>query len=321
MVFERLRGYLEQREPDSAALSAYGKLPQYGDFIRHRLSSRGALAFKGWLDRGISRFWEGDPEYSRHRIETHAVLLSFPPAGARVFGCLWGSHDAAGLRSFPFAVFLTRPMARRPGITLPGLELLGEVTRRAGELRPRLEAASELEEIASALGPVRIELAGVPEAESKRELEQCLAEVRLGELAASFYGAEWQRPWTDLMRYLRRRAAGDAPLAVRLPSSDRLPLVCQVGFWALFLQPILGRAGTAVQLLYPLDRDDRGIILLRRELRHEDVHVFHPEMPGDELIEDLRQEVPAGRRGQDDAAPADGSATLASVLARGLGGA
>ncbi len=319
MMFERLRDYLERRGPDDAALSAYGKLPQYGDFIRHRLSGRAAPAFKGWLDRGISRFWESDPEYSRHRIGAHALLLTFPDAGARVYGYLWGSHDAAGLRSFPFVIFLAL-RERAAGLTLPQLEILDRLTRCAEELRPRLETASDLGEIVTVLGQTRIALGRDLEAEQRQGLEQRLGQVTLGEFARSLYGADWQRRWADLVRYLRRRASGgDVPLSVRLPSSGRLSPASQVGFWAVFLQPILARSGTAVQLIHALDRDDEGIVLLRRELRHEDVHAFHPEMPGHELIEDLRQAVPAGRRrGQGEATPGSGSVPLASVLARGL---
>lgn len=72
-----------------------------------------------------------------------------------------------------------------------------------------------------------------------------------------------------------------------------------------------------MQLVCPLDRGGDGIVLLRRELRPEDVCAFHPQMPGYELIEDLRETVPAGC-GSATAARWNGTLPLASLLVRGL---
>ncbi len=319
MVIDRLRDLLEKRGPDDLALSAYGKLPQYGDFIRHGLSSRGALAFKTWLDRGISRFWEGGPpEYGSHRIGSHVVLLSFPQEGACVHGYLWGSHDAAALRSFPFAIFLAKRAESKAGLTLDRLSFLGKVAKCAQRLRRDLKAAADLEEILGEVRRTQLKSETRPATELRQELEQALAQVTLGEFVESLYGIEGDEMWQALVAYLGRRAEAEDPsLALRLPSSGRLRLSHQVGFWSVFLETLLAQGGGPVQLVCPLDRSGDGIVLLRRELRPEDVRAFHPQMPGYELIEDLRETVPT-RSGSLTAERWNGTVPLASLLARGL---
>jgi type VI secretion system ImpM family protein len=321
VVIDRLRDLIEKRGSEDLALSAYGKLPQYGDFIRHGLSSRGALAFKAWLDRGISRFWEGgSAEYRDHRIGAHSFLLTFPDEGANVYGYLWGSHDAAALRSFPFAIFVAKRAESGPGLTLGRLELLGKVTEQAQRLRPDLKAAADLEEILDALRQTRLPGATRPRAELRQELDRALDAVTLGEFVESLYGLDGETLWPALLGYLERRAeAGDPSLGVRLPSSGQLPLSEQTGFWAIFLESLLARGGRPVQLVCPLDGGGDGIVLLRRELRPEDVCAFHPQMPGYELIEDLREAVPT-RAGSEEASPSwTGTMPLGSLLDRGLG--
>jgi hypothetical protein len=78
------------------SLSTYGKLPIYKDFLRTNLAGPEAVAVKGWLDRGFSRFWESRDACRDLKIEPHAFLLLLPDTSHYVLGYLWGSHDSGG---------------------------------------------------------------------------------------------------------------------------------------------------------------------------------------------------------------------------------
>jgi hypothetical protein len=82
-------------------------------------------------------------------------------------------------------------------------------------------------------------------------------------------------------------------VAARLPGSPLLPAVHQAGLWAGLLRDERGRRPAGCNVFIPLEGDAGvGPVILGRDLRPEDVLVFHPEMPGYELAEDLRRTVP-----------------------------
>src|SRR5215470_3109326 len=110
-LFRRLLGGDKSEKVRTARypLQAYGKLPIYKDFISVGLTDPAAREFRQWIDRGYSYRWAENEAYRETIIPSHGFLLRLPDSRACVAGVLWGSSDEGGLRTFPFAVFLSFP--------------------------------------------------------------------------------------------------------------------------------------------------------------------------------------------------------------------
>src|SRR6185369_2956363 len=126
------------------AFSVYGKLPIYKDFLRHGLASQEAQAFRQWLDRGFSRYWDAEAACRDYVIGPHLFCLRFEGLGRRLVGGLWGSHDQGELRRFPFALFVSVPAGGAFG-DLAVLGILGQVAEKARDLRHALGRASDVQ--------------------------------------------------------------------------------------------------------------------------------------------------------------------------------
>jgi hypothetical protein len=128
--------------------------------------------------------------------------------------------------------------------------------------------------------------------------------------------------WPALLSYMDRhhdrvkKHRHPTDLAVRLPSSGRLPLVLQAQYWTLIIERFDNRRERPFQILMPLYEDKAGITVILRNLRPDDVFAFHPQMPLNEHIEDFRRSVPR-RDGYeiDPLTQADKQLTLKAFLA------
>jgi len=275
-------------------LSCYGKLPIYRDFIRNSLAGPEAQAFKQWLDRGFSRHWEAQDACREYRFGTHALVLTFPGTGRVVLAYLWGSADNEGLRRFPFAFFVSVPAPRGSG-TGPGVDAAAQFVRRAQGWQDDLDVFRDVDSLVQAIRGRQVSLTLLDEEHALERLREALGGLTVREFAESLYGAAADRLFPALVTWLRRRAGPvpGSPVAARLPGSPLLPAVHQAGLWAALLRDERGRGPAVCNIFIPLQGDAGvGPVILGRDLRPEDVVVFHPEMPGYELAEDLRRTVP-----------------------------
>ncbi len=303
-----------------AAVSAYGKLPLYKDFLRLGPAGREARALRQWLDRGISHYWAEREETREHPIGLHGFLLSFPDSRRQLLGALWGSHDEGELRRFPFTFFAALPGGRDAFPRPSSLAVLAQVLTKAADMRRELAAAGDVDQFYKRFRGATWDLVRERDGEIRERLIRETSEVTIGELASSLYGESGSEEWPALLAYLRRRLESGSGMAfaARLPSSPLLPVDTQVAFWCALLTAWGGKKKTPCNLLFALDQERSGIALIARELRPEDVFVFHPEMGEYEFIEDLRRTVPrAAGEEVPSSTPAD--QPLASLLAPGVG--
>src|SRR5450755_3035283 len=125
----------EKTKTARLAVSAYGKLPIYKDFISSGMTDAPAREFWGWLDKGFSHRWSTDEACQNVDVPPHSFLLRMPDCKGYVAGSLWGSSDEGGLRKFPFALFFSFPKDHPASDPVAAVEYLGELERRASELR------------------------------------------------------------------------------------------------------------------------------------------------------------------------------------------
>jgi type VI secretion system ImpM family protein len=309
------------------ALSTYGKLPLYKDFLRHGLAAREAQAFRQWLDRGFSRHWEADEACRGHRIEPHLFSLRFEGLARRLVGGLWGSHDQGELRRFPFTLFVSLPAGGAFG-DLSALCALEAVAGRVAEVRREVAAEADAQGFYRRVRDAALTLRLERDTTVRQRLAKEVADVSVRRFAESLYGDAAAERWPALLAYLeRRRATGRSrdrkaaspPLACRLPVSPLLPAVRQAQLWAAVLLGSGAKGKEPFNVLLPGAGADPagGIVILERDLRPDDDFAFHPSPPSYDYLEDLRRAVPgAAEPGPPDPAAA-GERPLSSLLEPG----
>lgn len=309
------------------ALSTYGKLPLYKDFLRHGLAAREAQAFRQWLDRGFSRHWESDEACRNHRIEPHTFSLRFEGLARRLVGGLWGSHDQGELRRFPFTLFVSLPAGGAFG-DLSALGAMEEIASRVAEVRREAAAEADAQGFYRRVRDASLTLRLERDSAVRQRLSKELADVPVRSFAESLYGEAAAVRWPALLAYLdRRRAAvrrGDRkstspPLACRLPVSPLLSAARQAQFWAAVLLGTGAKGKDPFNVLVPGSGADPagGIVLLERDLRPDDVFAFNPSLSSYDFLEDLRTAVPGSTEPAATDAAALPDRSLASLLESG----
>ena len=284
------------------AFSAYGKLPLYKDFLRHGLAAPEAQAFRQWLDRGFSRHWDEDEACRSHPIAPHAFSLCFEGLARRLAGCLWGSHDQGELRKFPFTLFVSLPAGGAVG-DLSVLRSLEEVARSAGALHRTLDASPNVQSFYHRLRESSLTLRMERDKTLVPRIEKETRSLTVRDFAESLYGKDAAVLWPALLAYLdRRRSASRTrardtatpPLACRLPVSPLLPALVQAELWSAFILGAGAKGKEPLNVILPWGGADPagGILILERNLRPDDVFVFHPSPPHYDFLEDLRHSVP-----------------------------
>ncbi len=273
------------------SLSTYGKLPIYKDFLRTNLAGPEAVAVKAWLDRGFSRFWEGRDTCRDHVIEPHAFLLLLPDTTHYVFGYLWGSHDAGGLRRFPFAVFGTIGAGKGSARTVAILLALGAATRDLRLIQETIQGLPSVDAFNERARRLSIKLIVSEDEATDQLLRREVGGISEAAFAASLFDSDKETSWPALRAYLARAAELDraGTLAVRLPASDLLPVAVQAALWARLVLGQEGRRRPAMGALFPSGNPAGGVVLLDRYLRPDDVLLFNPGLVEYEFVEDLRR--------------------------------
>ncbi len=288
-ILSRLKERLESERDLQLPLSTYGKLPIYKDFLRSGLTGKEAQSVRQWLDRGISHFWASRPEYRSQEIYQHALFLRFDGGQRAVLGVLWGSHDEGMLRRFPFICFTTVPVGRGPVPSLTALDLLSQMVDQARRWRQDLDQLASVEAFYGWSRGRTFTLKERPERVIRQEVRERFGAVTVGDFAALLYaGDEPLTSWAALHRRVERQLAGER-LAARFPTCARGSILDQTKLWCTMLSDRVAR-GRGWSIIVPLYDEHSGVVMLQRQIRDDDVFVFHPEMPDYDFIEDLRPE-------------------------------
>jgi type VI secretion system ImpM family protein len=297
-LFQRLRQQIGGAKQIELPVSCYGKLPFYKDFLREKLVSKDAQAFRQWLDKGISHFWGPSEAYQGETIYPHAFLFRFPGTGSYIVGYLWGSHDQGELRFFPFSLFTSLPAGREaypPHAILEVLESIVAAGRRWHHESSRLASHQDFKAWSRAL---TLQVTIRPEQAVTSEILSQAEDITIGEYADDLWEEGSESEWPALLSYLKRyeerirERRHPTDLAIRFPSSKRMPLVQQAQYWTLILEQFDSRRERPCQILVPAYDDKAGITMVLRSLRPDDVYALHPEMRLNEHIEDVRCHVP-----------------------------
>ncbi len=297
-LLQRLRQQISGPKTVELPISCYGKLPIYKDFLRENLASKHAQAFKHWLDKGIGHYWGANDVYRGETIYPHAFLLRFPGTARYVVGYLWGSHDEGELRFFPFSVFASLPAGREAFPPHAVLEILEPMIAAGRRWHHESTQLTSFEDFVKWSRGLTLEVTLKPEQAAISEILSGTSALTMDDFAAGLWREGSDLEWPALLSYMDRHQERvkahrhPTDLAVRLPSSERLPLVLQAQYWTLIFERFDNRRERPFQVLIPVYEDNAGITVILRNLRPDDVFAFHPQMLLNEHIEDFRESVP-----------------------------
>ena len=316
---------------DVFSAMCFGKLPAFGDFVRHNVGGRDAIAFDRWLQQGLyhARVRLGDEWDASFRGSPSYHFLFFPEnSESFLLGRLQPSHDRSE-RRFPFIVSL-RVDRRLPAELLPLAPVL---------FASFLDGATRL--MADADGMSAHDIAEATErldTPVTQDYHALLRAYRL-HLDGTSSGELWSRLWDDagderaaavfanlldVLLPLRGRNPERLALGLRFPAAPERPqLEYTVSFWLEATFRIVGARAPRPFLFWtaPAGRAGDGeptvatashlFTFLRQPTARSVLHLLRPDLDGD-CIHEMDADGPgrAARRG--DALPAWLAAALAA---------
>ncbi|HXM80205.1 MAG TPA: TagF domain-containing protein, partial [Thermoanaerobaculia bacterium] len=274
------------------SVNAYGKLPIYKDFISSGLTEPAAREFRAWLDKGFSHRWATDDGCRESEIPPYNFLVRLPDSRGCAAGSLWGSSDEGGLRKFPFALFLSFPGAHGAADPIAAVEYLGDLERRASELRFLFGPGASLSSFYQAYRGAELDVPVRSREQVAREFRSELAGFSIGDFAESILGSRAPRAWPQLLA--ATAAASERGGALRLPLGGRLPRAREVEFWLLWLErQDAKRRRPVTGVFYPHGHNPGRAVFFFRDVVPDDFLLFHPTRTDLPQIYEALAHVPA----------------------------
>ena len=274
---------------ESWPLLAFGKLPVYKDFISAGLTDDASREFRDWLSNGFSRLWSTRDEYRAAEIPLHAFLLRLPETRKIAVGALWGSRDQGGLRKFPFVLFSILAGGKPAATVLTALDYLPAFESRAREIRGKHDEGGSVAAVYQEIRGAKIEIPVRTPQQVRARLAAALADSSVGRLATSLFGNDAAARWPALLSGLeaaaRNPAAGAA--AFRLPLADGPAPIHQLQLWAVRLTRSSPAGVAPSGVLYRTGGEVPCGVFFFRDLRAEDILLFHPAAKPIDFVEEI----------------------------------
>lgn len=280
-------------------LCCYGKLPIYKDFISLESGKGAPEAFRAWMDKGFGTTWEdyGDAPIS----VAYPYRVLFAPAQHKdvAVGSIWDSHDADGLRKFPFAFFVGLPNRTVRGFGNGIITGLAPVWQ---ELESRYLSLDGITDITGFYGNFRKSRVNLPSRRHVVDSRDCASRwgaVTVREVATALFGDRCHERWADLLNRLGAAicyAKKTADLALRLPLAASVDGALQIEMWLRFLRRNLRRKRYVPTVCFPQEgrNGNTAFSILWRDPRREDVCLLGERASEYEHAEDLTDSSVAG---------------------------
>jgi type VI secretion system ImpM family protein len=308
---------------EQCPLQLYGKLPIYKDFISSGVGDEGAKEFREWVGNGYSKKWAVSEECRGVEIPPHTFVLPLPGSRRTVAGCLWGSHDEGGLRSFPFAAFAVLQPGRRVSDPTTALSYLEVYHERSVSIRRNFNGGRTVSSFYESYRGARVELPVVSAEALAKGLSDDIQNVTVEEFASALLGedavARWPGHLDALEKAVRQNVSGGA---VRIPLGPILPKEMQVQVWLAWLRSRAALSTGALRGVLVERSEERGrAVLLFRDLKADDFLLLHPGRSDYDWVEEVDTEVSAGGSVQEvaGALPSGWDEPLAALFSGGRG--
>ena len=276
----------------------FGKLPTFGDFVRHNAAGRDAIAFDQWLQQGLHHArvqlrsaWEA----SFRTAPPYYFLFSPENSEGFLLGLLQPSHDR-GERCFPFTVAL-RLDRRYPRELLPLAPVVFE-TFLAGATRLASDAsAMTLHQIAAATEQLDAATTCDYRAVVAPYLTR-LTSTRVGELRDRLWTGDEERVFLtfrnllDVLVPLRGRNTARLALGLRFPiAAEPVLATHDVSLWTEAALRVMSASGARPFLFWTAPRAPGAapasaavadfFLFLRHPTARSVMHFLRPDLASD----------------------------------------
>jgi len=284
------------RSDSSYPLSCHGKLPIYKDYITLEASKGAAEAYKTWMDTGFGAEHADSANVPREGFAPHRILFAPVKGKELAVASLWSSHDAEGLRKFPFSFFISLP---KKAVRNLGGEIVARVLPVWRELESYYASLEKIADIGAFYDTFRNSTLDVPApdreaAESDPQSKWRATSMR--EVATALFGEQCEAGWGELLSRLETAISydlesGDAAsaFALRIPLAAAFDTAPQVEMWLDLVSANLGGDSGIPTICFPRAGREQNpaVSLLWREPRREDACLLGDAASDYERVEDL----------------------------------
>ena len=276
----------------------FGKLPAFGDFVRHNAGGRDPLAFDQWLQQGLyhARGQLGAAwDESFRRAPSYHFLFSPENSEGFLLGLLQPSHDR-GERCYPFTVAL-RVDRRYPPELLPLAPVVFDSFLTGATRFAREAGTMTLHEIAAATERLHVASNGQDDAAVASHLTR-LAGTRVGDLRARLWKTDNERVFLvfknllEVLAPVRGRNAARLALGLRFPiASDPAHTSHDVSLWTEAALRLMSATGARPFLFWtapraleagPVPASSANLFLfLRQPTARSVMHFLRPDLASD----------------------------------------
>jgi len=276
----------------------FGKLPSYGDFVRHNAGGRDALAFDQWLQQGLyhARAHLGAAwEESFRRAPPYYFLFSPENSEGFLLGLLQPSHDR-GERCYPFTIAL-RLDRRFPTELLPLAPIVFESFLAGATRLARDAGAMTLHEIGAATEQLDTTTRGDYRA-AVGEYRTRLVATPVADLQERLWKAEPERVFLvfknllEVLAPVRGRNVARLALGLRFPiAADPAQAGHDVSLWAEAALRVMSATGPRLFLFWTAPRTPEAapasasaassFLFLRQPTARSVMHFLRPDLTSD----------------------------------------
>lgn len=259
-------------QAETLAAACLGKMPTYGDFVRHRASTPSMRALDAWMQQGLYRAKQRDGRAIDSAYDAAPIyhfLFNEPEAPSTLLGVLKPSRDRSG-RKYPFMVTVEVAPQAYTARTVAYLPLQAEAFYRQAHrlVEEATEGTVERGDIAGRVEQLDTGLALTtePPPTYKRYLQQHTLAGLLARLFDHFSDGRKYRLFDNLLKALlplRGQRNPRLSYALRFPlTSDEASAAHEACFWLEACWRLLDHPGVAPTLLWTVPPAEASFALL-----------------------------------------------------------
>lgn len=242
----------------SLSASCFGKLPAFGDFIRHNTNSQGIQVLDKWVQEGLylAKNYLGQRWESIYNSATpYCFIYPLPELGQYYAGILKPSRDR-GNRKYPFMVFTTidvRQLSGQQHLLLP--LMLKPFFNTVLEQMMAWEAEKEMQQVTGSVGALSVSLMA---SEARNTYDNYVQKATVGQFWDKHLQSVGEdkkylvfRNLTEIIRPLRGRDVSRINLGLRFPfriiDDDFVSDIC---VWQNMVINMLGQSASFLPALF-----------------------------------------------------------------------
>lgn len=287
---QKLLGSKGESPPTTLAVSIYGKLPIYKDYIQVGCNEKRTAEFKHWLEEAFGQPYEIFDGRTVPIEKPHKIIFSLSDGKSLVIATIWPSTDEGGLRKFPFSTFAVLPRSMFDGQSLielwPALQSVwSQFTNLYEQAKSQQDITALYEKFKETQVNFELDIEATPPEPLNFQTWINAYEPDIPQLYADSLTKNI-RKFIEIYRELE--SEGYAP-SVRMPLAPDTSIPLQTDVWLNSFATALKHCRRFPTLIVPYETPCAldFVCMIWREMRNEDGFLFASRPVEYEYIDDL----------------------------------